>query len=141
LRLGRIGIDAVLGFLDGGIAPAAEAGEAVQKTERIRPDELERRLFTAEPPNVLDVRTSEEWAGGHIDGAWHVPLAQLEQRCAEVPSAGPLVVVCRSGYRSAIAASMLRRLCPELPIVIDLAGGMDAWNAAGKTSVVPGGVR
>jgi len=113
----------------------------VQTTERIRPDELERRLFAVQPPNVLDVRTSEEWAGGHIEGAWHVPLAHLEQRCAEVPVDEPLVVVCRSGYRSSIAASMLRRLRPGLPAVIDLAGGMDAWNAAGKASVVPGAAR
>jgi hydroxyacylglutathione hydrolase len=139
LRLGRIGVDEVLGYLDGGVAAAD--GEGVQSTERIRPDELERRLFTAEAPNVLDVRTSEEWAGGHIEGAWHVPLAQLEQRSAEVPRDAPLVVVCRSGYRSSIAGSMLRRLCPELPAVIDLAGGMDAWNAAGKTSVLPGAAR
>ena len=137
LRLGRIGVDAVLGYLDGGVAAAG----AVRTTERIRPDELEKRLFTVAPPNVLDVRTSDEWAGGHIDGAWHVPLAQLEQRIAEVPVDGPLVVVCRSGYRSSIAGSMLRRLCPGIPAVIDLAGGMDAWNAAGKASVSPGAAR
>jgi len=141
LRLGRIGVDAVLGYLDGGIAAAGEESVLVQTTERIRPDELERRLFAVQPPNVLDVRTSEEWAGGHIEGAWHVPLAHLEQRCAEVPVDEPLVVVCRSGYRSSIAASMLRRLRPGLPAVIDLAGGMDAWNAAGKASVVPGAAR
>jgi hydroxyacylglutathione hydrolase len=141
LRLGRIGVDDVLGFLDGGIAAAGTAGDRVHTTERIRPDELERRLFTVQPPNVLDVRTSEEWSGGHIEGAWHVPLSQLEQRVAEVPAGGPVVVVCRSGYRSSIAASMLRRLRPEIPAVIDLAGGMDAWNAAGKASVLPGAAR
>ena len=137
LRLGRIGIDDVLGFLTGGIAAAGTVGGSVSRTERIRPDELESRLAGIHPPNVLDVRTCSEWAEGHIEGAWHVQLAQLERRIAEVPAGAPLVVVCRSGYRSSIAASMLRRLRPELGEVIDLAGGMDAWNAAGKAILVP----
>lgn len=140
LRLGRVGIDGVLGHLEGGVAAAAAAGVELQRTERVRPDELERRLFAEAPPNVLDVRTPDEWATGHIEGAWHVPLNQLEARYAEVPDGAPLVVVCRSGYRSSIAGSLLRRLVPSLPAVSDLAGGMQAWNAAGKPSVVPGPV-
>ena len=137
LRLGRIGIDDVLGYLDGGIAAAGSVGGSVRRSERIRPDALEKRLFGPDAPNVLDVRTCAEWAEGHIEGAWHVQLAQLEKRVAEVPTDRPLVIVCRSGYRSSIAASMLRRLRPTIPAVIDLAGGMDAWNAAGKPTIVP----
>ncbi|MEZ6016849.1 MAG: MBL fold metallo-hydrolase [Planctomycetota bacterium] len=141
LRLGRIGIDDVLGYLDGGIASAGAVGGDVVHTERIRPDELEHRLWKPEAPHVLDVRTCGEWAEGHIEGAWHIPLAQLEQRIAEVPADRALVVICRSGYRSSIAASMLRRMLPTLPAVVDLAGGMDAWNAAGKPVLVPAEAR
>ncbi len=137
LRLGRIGIDDVLGFLAGGIGAAGTVGGSVNRTERIRPDELESRLSGIHAPNVLDVRTCSEWAEGHIEGAWHIQLSQLEKRIAEVPADKALVVVCRSGYRSSIAASMLRRLRPELGEVLDLAGGMDAWNAAGKAILVP----
>lgn len=46
---------------------------------------------------ILDVREDDEWRAGHIDGAWHVPLAQLPQRLGDLPAADQVVVVCKAG--------------------------------------------
>ena len=56
---------------------------------------------------VLDVRRRLEWADGHLDGALHIPLPDLPARLGEVPP-GEIWVHCRSGYRAAIAASVLQ---------------------------------
>lgn len=124
-RLGRIGFDRVVGFLRGGIAAARgkTRGHA-----RVRHEELKRRLALAEPPHVLDIRTDGEWQAGHIEGAQHVVLDDLPRRLAELPRERELVVVCKSGYRSSIATSLLENA--GFTRVTDLAGGMDAWSAA-----------
>jgi rhodanese-related sulfurtransferase len=76
---------------------------------------------------LIDVRTPEEFAGGHLPGAQNVPLDAIESGTAVLP-AGPLVVVCASGKRSARAAATLAR---DGRSVTDLAGGTGAWVAAG----------
>jgi rhodanese-related sulfurtransferase len=65
---------------------------------------------------------------GHIDGAVNVPLSQLGDRIAELPADRPLIVYCASGYRSAVAVSMLRRA--GLPAVANLVGGLAGWTSA-----------
>jgi rhodanese-related sulfurtransferase len=81
---------------------------------------------------LLDVREPDEWQAGHIDGALHIPLAQLPIRIAEIPEGGDLVVVCRSGARSARAVGWL--VDHGYPAV-NLDGGMGAWAAAGREMV------
>lgn len=78
---------------------------------------------------VLDVREPAEWSAGHIDGALHVPLMSLPTRLAELPEDEELVVVCRSGGRSAQATAYLRALGRP---AVNLDGGMQAWAAAGR---------
>jgi len=80
---------------------------------------------------VLDVREPDEWAGGHIAGALHIPLGELPARLGEVP-AGPLVVTCRAGGRSARATAFLRDRGVD---ATNLDGGMQAWDAAGRAYV------
>ena len=80
--------------------------------------------------HLLDVRSGAEWREGHISSALHVPLGYLTAHLADVPSDRPVVVQCRSGSRSAITASLLRRLGRRE--VVNLAGGIDAWRAAGR---------
>ena len=75
---------------------------------------------------MLDVRTPAEWNNGHIEGAMHIPLNRLQQRMAEVPRDTKLAVICRSGYRSSIATSLLH--AAGVHDVIDVTGGMDAWT-------------
>lgn len=82
--------------------------------------------------DVLDVREPDEWAAGHIEGALHIPLADLPARLADLPPAGPLVVTCRSGGRSSRATAYLQGLGID---AVNLDGGTQAWNAAGRPMV------
>jgi rhodanese-related sulfurtransferase len=68
-----------------------------------------RRLVAEEGAVLLDVRTLAEFVDGHAEGAKNVPLQQLSARLSELPEDRPVVVYCRSGGRSAAAASLLRR--------------------------------
>jgi rhodanese-related sulfurtransferase len=78
---------------------------------------------------MLDVRQPDEWAAGHIPGATLIPLGDLASRVAEVPKDRQVVVVCRSGNRSAQGRDVL--LGAGLPSVTSMAGGMNDWSAAG----------
>ena len=130
MRLGRIGFDRIAGYLSGGIDAARARPSFLLRNSRASSDELEAALASGNPPLVVDVRQDGEWSAGHIDGALHLPLAALEPRLRELPKDRDLVVVCRSGYRSSIAASLMER--GGLRRVTDLAGGMDAWVRAQK---------
>jgi rhodanese-related sulfurtransferase len=85
------------------------------------------QVLLGEGAVLLDVREPDEWAAGHAPGAVHVPLGQLGARLAEIPS-GTVVVVCRSGARSARAAAALLGAGRDAR---NLAGGMQAWAGAG----------
>jgi glyoxylase-like metal-dependent hydrolase (beta-lactamase superfamily II)/rhodanese-related sulfurtransferase len=127
-RLGRIGFDTIAGYLSGGMQPLESAPELVERTERVTAAALAEQLASGDPPLVFDVRTEHEWQAGKIDGAISLPLSHLAETLDAEPLARPAVVYCASGYRSAIAASLMRRREYE---VSDLVGGMAAWEAAG----------
>lgn len=78
---------------------------------------------------MLDVREPSEWAEFHMPGATLIPLAQLPDRLSEVPADQPIVVVCRSGNRSATGRDILLEAGYEN--VTSMAGGMTAWRNAG----------
>jgi rhodanese-related sulfurtransferase len=78
---------------------------------------------------ILDVRQPDEWAAGHIPAATLIPLGELASRVAEVPKDRQVVVVCRSGNRSAQGRDVL--LGAGFPSVTSMAGGMNDWAAAG----------
>jgi rhodanese-related sulfurtransferase len=78
---------------------------------------------------LLDVRQPEEWEAGHAPGARHVPLGQLPDRMADLDSATPIVVVCRSGHRSALATEWLTTAGFD---AANLVGGMQEWAHAGR---------
>ena len=122
-RLGRIGFDRVAGTLEGGIE-AVPAGDRATHA-RIEPEELRRRLDGPTPPLVVDVRGPGEWDAGHIDGAQHVPLQRFPSELETIPTDRDLVLVCKSGYRSSTAASLLLGRARS---VTDLRGGMDAFT-------------
>ena len=100
----------------------------VRRSERITAATLHEQLATSAPPVVLDVRTPREWQSKHIAGSLNIPLNQLPGRWQEVPRQGPLVLHCQSGYRSAIAASLLER--HGITTYADLVGGFAAWEAS-----------
>ncbi len=78
--------------------------------------------------NVLDVRQPAEWAAGHVEGAVFITGAELPGRLDDVPRDKPLAVMCGSGYRSSVSASLLA--CRGLDVT-NVLGGMSAWDAAG----------
>jgi DMSO/TMAO reductase YedYZ molybdopterin-dependent catalytic subunit/glyoxylase-like metal-dependent hydrolase (beta-lactamase superfamily II) len=128
MRLGRIGFDNVAGYLDGGMHALEPRPDLVGRIERITAAALAERLAGPEAPLVLDVRTEREWRDRRIEGSLNVPLGRLLQRLDEVPRDRQLVVQCATGYRSAIATSLLRR--HGLVAIADLVGGIGAWAAS-----------
>jgi len=78
---------------------------------------------------LLDVRELDEWNAGHIPGAILLPLGNLPSRLNEVPKDKKIVVVCRSGNRSATGRDIL--LNAGYPLVTSMGGGMNKWTAAG----------
>jgi hydroxyacylglutathione hydrolase len=125
-RLGRIGFDQVVGYLQGGLESLADRPELTRTTERLGPDVAARRV--AEGALLLDVRAPNERFDKRIKGSLAIPLAQLNERLAEVPRDRPVIVHCAGGYRSSIAASLLSRA--GVSGVAELAGGIAAWEQA-----------
>lgn len=78
---------------------------------------------------VLDVRQASEWVDGHVPGATLIPLDQLPARVGEVPRDRPVVVICRTGNRSAAGRDIL--LAAGFPAVTSVDGGIGAWESAG----------
>jgi len=78
---------------------------------------------------IVDVREKREWQGGHIQGAKHIPLDELQKRAQEIVSAPDVIFVCASGNRSASAAKAFE--ATGHTNVASLAGGMSAWQRAG----------
>jgi hydroxyacylglutathione hydrolase len=125
-RLGRIGFDNVAGYLEGGMNALDARPDLVRRTDRIDATRLAEELASSNPPAVLDVRGPRERDEKRIEGSLHVPLNHLDEHLEEIPRGRRLVVHCATGYRSSIAASMLR--CRGFADVADLAGGIAAWE-------------
>ena len=128
MRLARVGYENLSGVLDGGVPGWAAAGRRLQRAAAeavIGAIRAGRR--------VLDVRRAPEWNDSHLEGAHHIPLAQLAARAGELDRGAEWVVVCASGYRSGIALSVLERA--GFTRLVNAAGGMDAWRRAGLAVV------
>jgi glyoxylase-like metal-dependent hydrolase (beta-lactamase superfamily II)/rhodanese-related sulfurtransferase len=126
LRLGRIGFDHVVGYLEGGMQALDGHPDRVRRTERLTAATLAEHLTAPDPPVVVDVRTRAEWTDRRIGGSRNVPLNHLRADAAELPRDRTLVVYCQTGYRSAIAASILEQ--EGFTRVMDLVGGFVAWE-------------
>ncbi|MBL0043793.1 MAG: MBL fold metallo-hydrolase [Flavobacteriales bacterium] len=128
-RLARVGYDKVFGFLKGGIAAWKSNGKEVDTVERIDAEEFAKR-FQAGKLRVVDVRKDGEYAAEHVDGAWHASLQFINQNLAAFSKEEPNYVHCAGGYRSMIAASMLK--ARGYHNLIEVRGG---FNAIKKTDV------
>jgi len=127
MRLARVGIERVIGYLDGGIASWTAAGLPAAQTSHVSAEELHKMLGEAGGIQVLDVRRPAEWQAGHVAGALFKPLDKLERSLDDLPRHRPVAVYCKGGYRSSIAASLLERA--GFDQVLDVLGGFDAWRA------------
>jgi hydroxyacylglutathione hydrolase len=125
----RIGYDRAVGWLSGGMAAWHASGATAATLRQMTVHELRDR-FTSDDVHVLDVRQPAERAAGHIEGSTFVTGADVPALIGEVGDrADPLAVVCGSGYRSSVVASLLAREGWE--DVRAVIGGMAAWHAAG----------
>jgi hydroxyacylglutathione hydrolase len=121
-RLSRVGFDNVLGYLKGSFAAWKKAGKELDILNSITADVLEEKMKDKSP--VFDVRKPGEYATEHIKVAESTPLDFLNNYSAEFPKKGNFFVHCAGGYRSVIAASILK--ARGLHNVIDVTGGYDA---------------
>lgn len=127
IRLARVGLENVLGFLDGGFASWDLYDRPMKRTTQITVDELRDHLRSKRPGLLVDVRRRPEWEASHIEGAMNVPLSQLESEVQSWDRQLPITVICASGFRSSIATSILERLGFET--LTNVTGGMNAWSS------------
>ncbi len=128
-RLARIGFDRVVGYLAEPETVMLARQAQVEHGSRLTAVQLADLTAADRPqgPVVVDVRNLGERDGGHIPGSIHIPLAELRRRAGEIPAGRPVVTYCAGGWRSSVAASLLRR--GGSPDVSDLLGGFAAWEA------------
>ena len=131
VRLARVGIEKVRGYLLGGVEAWKQAGFPLAQVPQVSVqtlNEWEKRPELA----IVDVRRESEWQSGHIVNALWIPLDKLASNYLSVGYGRLIAVHCKSGYRSMIACGLLRRA--GYPNVVNVIGGFDAWQAAGFPS-------
>jgi hydroxyacylglutathione hydrolase len=128
VRLGRIGFDNVAGYLQGGLKSADARPDVLAFTERLSASYAADLLSSSEPPLAVDVRTPRERETKNIAASVPAPLSRFAESMGMLPKNRPLLVYCAGGYRSSIAASLLKRA--GFDQVSELAGGMAAWESA-----------
>jgi hydroxyacylglutathione hydrolase len=131
-QLLRIGYELPHGWLAGGMMAWRTAGKEIATVPQWTVWDLQQHLDDRHL-SVLDVRQPREWAEGHIAGARFITGAELPERYQEIPTDRSVAVVCGSGYRSSVAASLLRH--HGYRQVINVLGGMQGWKAAGMQTV------
>jgi hydroxyacylglutathione hydrolase len=124
--LSRIGYDNVSGYLRGGLASWYSAGYPIEPLKLIMANDLKTWLDSGKECFLLDVRSKDEFEEGHIESAVNIYLGHLQERVDEVPQELPIVVVCGSGNRASIGASILLRNGYE--DVYNFLGAMRAWK-------------
>jgi rhodanese-related sulfurtransferase/glyoxylase-like metal-dependent hydrolase (beta-lactamase superfamily II) len=129
MRLGRIGFDQVVGYLEDGLHSVESRPELMMVTERLSAQLAAERIAAGqdEAPILVDVRTPGERKQKRIAGSVSMPLTHLAERLSELPKNRPILVFCAGGYRSSIAASVLQR--HGFTQVGEIAGGIAAWEA------------
>jgi glyoxylase-like metal-dependent hydrolase (beta-lactamase superfamily II)/rhodanese-related sulfurtransferase len=139
LRLARVGVENVAGYLAEGIAGWIKHGFQLEFIPQVTVQEfVELREQEPDRIAVLDVREPAELSAGVIDKSVGIPLGELKSRTGELDREKLLVVHCKGGYRSSIATSLLRRA--GFRDIANLIGGFDAWKTAGLPYALPGGV-
>ena len=127
-RLARIGFDRVIGYLADPYAEMFTHRDDVQVASRLTTNALGERIADVPELQIVDVRNPGEVAAGMVPGAVNIPVGQLPDRLGELDTHRPTVVYCAGGYRSSVAASLLRR--HGFDDVSDVLGGYNAWADA-----------
>jgi len=126
VRLGRIGFDHIVGYLED-LGSLEARPELTATIDRVSPALAAEQLASGEPLAV-DVRAPREREEKFVAGSVNIPLNHLAERLNELPRDRPLLLYCAGGYRSSIAASLLQR--QGFTQVAEIAGGLAAWETA-----------
>lgn len=127
----RIGCESILGYVDGGFEGWARSGRPVEHGEAIEIDALASALSAGGPaaPLVIDVRQPSEFESGHVPGAVHIGAGELPDVLDRLPHDREVALICASGYRSSVAASLLRAGGFSRVAAVD--GGTSDWEEHG----------
>ena len=140
VRLGRIGFDHIVGYLQDGLRSLDSRPDLLTTTESFSPQYALETMAASKspldtnatvhlnPPLVIDVRNPGERARKFIDGSESIPLNHLAEKSVGLPRDRQILVFCAGGYRSSVAASLLQRA--GFKNVAEIAGGLAAWESA-----------
>src|ERR1041384_3096904 len=130
VRLARVGIENVKGYLEGGVQSWRDAGLPVDTVEQISVSELKEQMANSEL-QIVDVRRPGEYVNGHVPRALNAPLASLDKSLGPLPLQKDKLtaVICAGGYRSSAAASLWQK--QGFSKLLNVSGGTGAWVNAG----------
>ena len=128
-RLSRVGFDGTIGYLKGGTSAWKASGRELDTVKSITAETFKTILGQDAETKVYDVRKESEYSAEHIDGATLTPLDYLNDYLGEYGEEGTSYVHCAGGYRSMIAASILKSR--GIHNLVDIAGGFAAIKASG----------
>jgi hydroxyacylglutathione hydrolase len=127
-ELAMIGLDRIAGwFGSDAVAAWSASGGQMMATRHIEPADVAVQMNAGAA--IVDVRATPEWRAGHVAGSTHIPLGKLVAQMQDKPRTQPVVLLCESGSRSAIGASLLATA--GFTDVSNLTGGLDAWRREG----------
>ena len=133
--LRRVGLDRVIGYLNDGMFAWAKAGLSTNHVVQLSAEELNEMVTGEDEMVLVDVRAPSEYEQLHIEGAIHIPVADLRTRYEELEPDAPTVLICASGHRSSTSASILKQR--GFKEVFNAAGGMTGYKAAGYATECP----
>jgi hydroxyacylglutathione hydrolase len=129
MRLARVGIENVKGYLAGGMDAWRRAGLSINTITQISVDDLSELLSSRADLQVIDVRHPGEYSKGHVPSAVNAPLARVGESVSEFDPNRPTAVICAGGFRSSAATSILER--KGFKNLLNVLGGTGEWITAG----------
>lgn len=133
--LRRVGLDNVIGYLEGGLYEWAKAALPIARVPMLSVHELREKLKQGEAFSLIDVRAQQEYQALHIKGAINIPLPDIRTRFKEINPQKPIMVICNTGQRSSMGCSIFKH--HGFKEVLNVAGGMTAYSAAGYAGECP----
>jgi hydroxyacylglutathione hydrolase len=136
VRLARVGIENVKGYLDGGVQSWRDAGLPIEAIEQVSVAQLKEQMAN-DDLQIVDVRRPAEYVSGHVPRALNAPLASLDKSLGPLPLKKDkrTAVICAGGYRSSAAASLLQQ--QGFSNLLNVSGGTGAWINAGYPVEAP----
>jgi hydroxyacylglutathione hydrolase len=126
-----VGVSLFAGYLHGGMTSWRQEGRSAQRTDRLSITELAALRQSDPGLQILDVRERTEWDAGHIPGSLFTPWHDIHSLPAELDATRPVAVVCASGQRAGVAASLLSRYGAQRVLHV-IGGGVPTWARLGN---------